>query len=151
MFSNISECQWCNFLHMEEFSDTPLLSTHFYIRCHFIPLLPSVTGQQNVVEYWWEGSASTATSPTSTSNIVSQRNKIWGTTLRAALIDIFLFLRKTCLGCWCASHHFFFSTRLEALRVLGADPLFWLTLLHTNWGSFICESLLRSNPSLTGF
>jgi len=32
------------------------------------PLLPPVTQQQNVTEYWWEGSASSAMPPASTSN-----------------------------------------------------------------------------------
>ena len=32
---------------------------------HTAPLLPSVTWQQHVMEYWWEGSASTAIPPTS--------------------------------------------------------------------------------------
>jgi len=38
------------------------------------PLLPSVTWQLNVMEYWWKGSTSSATPPTSTSDIVGQRN-----------------------------------------------------------------------------
>ena len=48
----------CNFFHMEEFSDTPLLHPHFHVRHCFgqtVPLLPSVTLQQNVMEYWWKG------------------------------------------------------------------------------------------------
>ena len=46
------------------------------------PLLPSVTQQQNITEYWWEGSASTAIPPTS----VGQHNKIWSITFRVALL-----------------------------------------------------------------
>jgi len=42
------------------------------------PLLPSVTQQQNVMEYWREGSASTAVPPTSASDVVGQHNKIGG-------------------------------------------------------------------------
>jgi len=34
--------------------------------CTTVPLLPSVTQQQNVTGYWWEGSTSTAILPTST-------------------------------------------------------------------------------------
>ena len=39
------------------------------------PLLPSVTQQQNRMEYWWECSASSAVTPTSTSDVVGQQNK----------------------------------------------------------------------------
>jgi len=39
------------------------------------PLLPSVTQQQNGMEYWWEGSASTAIPPTSTNDNVDQNQK----------------------------------------------------------------------------
>jgi len=49
-------------------------------------LLPFVTEQQNIVEYEWESSASAAISPTSTSNIMGQHNKIGGITFGAALI-----------------------------------------------------------------
>ena len=38
-------------------------------------LLLSVTQQQYVMEYWWEGSTSTAKPPTSASDIVGQQNK----------------------------------------------------------------------------
>ena len=40
----------------------------------------------NVMGYWWEGSTSTAITPTSASDIVGQYNKIGGITSRAALI-----------------------------------------------------------------
>lgn len=66
------------FFFMEGFNDTPLLS-----------LLPCVTWQQNVMGYWWEGSTSTAVPPTSTSDVVGQRNKIEGSTLGAALVCTF--------------------------------------------------------------
>jgi len=39
------------------------------------------------MEYWWEASTSTAWPPTSTSDIVSQHNKMGGITFGAALID----------------------------------------------------------------
>jgi len=39
------------------------------------PLLPSVTWQQHVTGYWWEGSTSTAIPPTSTSDVMSQHHK----------------------------------------------------------------------------
>ena len=50
------------------------------------PLLPSVTQQQHVMGYGWEGSASTAVRPTSTPNVMGQHYKVRGITLRAALI-----------------------------------------------------------------
>jgi len=54
--------------------------------CQTAPLLPSVTQQQNLVEHWQEGSASTAISPTSASHAVGQHFKIGGITFRAALV-----------------------------------------------------------------
>ena len=84
---SISECQWVPFFScMEEFSDTTLPHPHFYVRCHIAPLLPSVTWQQNVMEYWWERSGSTIIAPTSASDTVGQHNKRGGITSRAALI-----------------------------------------------------------------
>lgn len=50
---------------------TPLLHTHSHVRCHFVR-------QQNVTEYWWEGSASTAILLTSSSDIVGQHNRTEG-------------------------------------------------------------------------
>jgi len=38
------------------------------------------------MEYWWEGSTSTAIPPTSASDAMSQRNKTGGITSRAALV-----------------------------------------------------------------
>ena len=68
------------FFHMEEFSDTTFLHKHFYVRHHFVRLpLWTVTWQQHVTEYWWDVSASTAITPTSTSDI-GQGNKIGGIT-----------------------------------------------------------------------
>jgi len=50
------------------------------------PLLPSVTQQQHVAEYWWKGSTFAAISPTSASVVVSQHHKIGGVTFRTALL-----------------------------------------------------------------
>ena len=50
------------------------------------PLLPSVTWQQNIMEYCKEGSASTAIPPTSISDVVGPHNKIKDITFRAAVI-----------------------------------------------------------------
>ena len=86
--AGIYECQWVPLFWMEEFSSTPLLHPHFHVRCHtlrLLPLLPSVTQQQNVMEYWQEGSASTAVPPPFVSDITGQHNKRGSITLRAAL------------------------------------------------------------------
>jgi len=60
--------------------------THF---CQTAPQLPSVAWQQNIMEYWWEGSTPTAIPPTSASDAVGQHNKIVGITFRAALIEMY--------------------------------------------------------------
>jgi len=54
--------------------------------CQTAPLLLSVTQQQHVMGFWWEGSASTAIPPTSAFAIVGQHNKTGGITFRAALV-----------------------------------------------------------------
>ena len=87
---SISECQWMQFFprggiqcHIFASSALPCQTPY----CQSAPLLPSVTWQQNGVEYWWECSASTAISPSSTADVMGQHNKIWGITFRAGLID----------------------------------------------------------------
>ena len=75
---------------MEEFSSTPFASYTLPRQtplCQTAPLLPSVTQQQNVMGCWCEGSTTTATPPTSTSDIVIQHTKIRGITFGAALVD----------------------------------------------------------------
>ena len=78
----------CHFFHVEEFGSTPLLHTRFHVRHHFVrlPSAASVTQQQNVTAYWWETSTSTAISPTSTSDVTGQHNKIGDIAFRAALV-----------------------------------------------------------------
>ena len=49
-------------------------------------LLPSVIWEPHGVGYWWEGSTSTAISPTSTSDIMDQHSNVGGITFRTALI-----------------------------------------------------------------
>jgi len=77
------------FFCMEEIKDTSFSS---YIRprqtpfCQTAPLLPSVTQQQNVMEYWGEDSASTAMPPTSAFDVMTQHHKIGVITFGAALI-----------------------------------------------------------------
>lgn len=61
----------CHFFSMEEeFSNMPLLHTHFHVRCC------SVRQQQHLTLCWWEGSASTAIVPTSAADVVGQHNKM---------------------------------------------------------------------------
>ena len=76
------------FFRMGEFSGTFALyalpcQTPFY---QTAPVLSSVTQQQNVKGYWWEGSTSTAVPPTSASDAVGQHNQIGGITFGASLI-----------------------------------------------------------------
>ena len=54
--------------------------------CQTALLLPSVTQQQNLTEYWWEDSGCIAISPTSASEFMVQSNKIGGITFSAVLI-----------------------------------------------------------------
>lgn len=49
-------------------------------------LLPSVTRQQNVEKYWWEGSTSSITPPASASDVLGQHNKIGFITFGAVLV-----------------------------------------------------------------
>jgi len=64
----------------------PSFASYMLLFCQTAPLLPSVARQQNVREYWWEGSASTAIPTTSTSDIVGQHNNIGGVTFGATLV-----------------------------------------------------------------
>jgi len=60
------------------FSDTPLLYTPLCQVPYYqtAPLLPSVSQQQNIMEYWQEGSVSTIIPPTSTSDVMGQYNEV---------------------------------------------------------------------------
>ena len=49
-------------------------------------LLPSVTQQQHIMGYWWEGSTSTAILPALASDVVEQCNEVGVITFRAALV-----------------------------------------------------------------
>ena len=70
------------------------------------------------MEYWWEGSTSTAVPPTSTSDIVGQCNKIEGITFRAAL-----YIRK-----WQS----IFKTVLN-LKIESVDIWKSCNKLHVQW------------------
>ena len=79
----------CHFLCLEEFSYMPVLNNslpHQTLFWQTAPLLPSVAWQQNVMEYWWEGSTSTTIPPRSISDVAGQHSKIIGIIFRAALI-----------------------------------------------------------------
>ena len=87
--ASIDECQWVPFflhegMQWHNFAPSTLpCQTSF---CQTTPLLPSVTEQQHGMGYWWEGSASTATSPTSASDVMGQHNKIRGITFGEPII-----------------------------------------------------------------
>lgn len=90
--ARIDECQWVPFfLHEGIQSHTlpffsawknfvPGLHTHFLVRTSFsqaAPLLPSALWQQNVREYSWEDSTSTAIPPISTFNVQYPPSVSW--------------------------------------------------------------------------
>ena len=80
------------------------------------PLLPSVTRQQHVMEYWWEDSVSTAILLTSASDVMGQHNKIGGTTCAAALVN-----RSRCAHVLVSPHNFYTSLAAEfCLQPMGA-------------------------------
>jgi len=59
---------------------------HQMLFCQTAPLLPSVTQQQNTIEYWWEDSTSTVTQPASTSDVMDLHNKLGGIVFGATFI-----------------------------------------------------------------
>jgi len=62
--------------------------------CQTAPLLPFVAWQQNVMEYWWESSASTPIPPY-VSDIMGQHHKMVGITFRAVFWINFKFWMST--------------------------------------------------------
>lgn len=75
------------FFHVEGFSSTPLLRTRFHVRRHSAGLpLCCHPSHGDKVEYWWEGSSSTAVPPPSISDFVGWQCEIGGITSGAALI-----------------------------------------------------------------
>ena len=109
--ASINECQWVLFFsHVEEVSSTCLLHIHFHSRWHFCqtaPLLPPVTQQQNVTEYWQEDSTSTAIPPTSTSDNLGQHNNIRGITFGAApvFLQLYFSVKHTPICSHLRQHH----------------------------------------------
>ena len=47
---------------------------------------PFAAQQQNVMEYWWEGSTPTAIPPTSAFDVVRQHNEMGGITFGLAIV-----------------------------------------------------------------
>jgi len=87
----VYECQWVQFFPHERiqwhtFSPSMLLCQIPF--CQTVPLLPSVTQKQNVMEYWWESSSSTAIPPTSDSEDVDQDNKRRSIAFQTAFLDV---------------------------------------------------------------
>lgn len=79
--ASIRECQWVLFFScVAEFSDAPSFRLHFQVM-HFSDRPPQ---QQNTAENWWEGTASTATPPRCTSDVVGQQNNVGGVTFGEA-------------------------------------------------------------------
>jgi len=83
-FTKHQRMSMCTIFSARRNSVTSSLHMHFHVRRHFVRL-PSVKWQQNVMEYWWEDSTSTAIPPSSASDIMSYCNKTEDSTFRAAL------------------------------------------------------------------
>jgi len=60
--------------------------------CQSLSLLLSVTRQQNMMEHWWEGSASSAIQPPSASEIMDKDNEIGGINFEVSLGELFSFI-----------------------------------------------------------
>jgi len=55
--------------------------------CQTAPLLPFIAQQQNVTEYWWEGSTSIAIPPSAT-DVMGQHNNIEGIAFGTVLVKL---------------------------------------------------------------
>ena len=85
--ASVEECQWVQFfphkvIQFHTFSSYTLPCQMLF--CQTAPLLPSVSQQQNVTEYWWD---QTAIALTSISDTVVWCNKMGGITFEAAFIN----------------------------------------------------------------
>jgi len=97
--ASTNKCQWVPFFpqggiqwhtfasraHLTSMSDTFLSDCPSAAICHTAT---------NVMEYWWEGSTSTAVPPTSASDVVDWHHKIGGITFRAVLIHNESYLKR---------------------------------------------------------
>ena len=87
--ASVNECHWMQFfphggIQLHTFASYALpCQTPF---SQTAPLLSSVARQQNLTEYWREGSTSTAIPPISASDFVDQHNKIGAITFGAAVV-----------------------------------------------------------------
>jgi hypothetical protein len=88
----------------------------YALPCQTAPRLSSVAQQQNLTEYWQEGSTSTAISTTFASDVVGQQSKIGGINFGAALV-------LDCQRQYETSFLSLFLSWVEGLLVLGCSPL----------------------------
>ena len=79
----------CHVFCVEELSASHALPYQMPF-CQTAPLLPTVIQQQQVMRYWWEGSASTAIPLTSASDAVGQQDNIGSVTSNAVLLKYIL-------------------------------------------------------------
>jgi len=137
--ASVSECQWMPFfphggIQFHTASYTLPCSTPF---CRTVPLLPSVTWQQNLREYWWEGSTSTAVPPTSASDIMCQHCSKGGIRFGTALIH-------SLLGIWVfsASVQYVGQVRLKSPGREGAEQtMCFQSQTHSGNTVYICRYL----------
>jgi hypothetical protein len=85
--ASVNVRQRVQFSRVEQFSDTPLLRTHFHVRRHFAGLLHCRTAT-GITNYWREGSTSIAIPPVLASNVVGQHNKTRAITLCLSLVHM---------------------------------------------------------------
>ena len=85
--ASVDEYHWLPFSSTWRNSVIPLLHRYFHVRCHPVrlPLCCHLSHTIQCKRYWWEGTISTAISPTSASDIIGQNNEIGGSTFGAAL------------------------------------------------------------------
>jgi len=86
--ANVNECQLVPFFLHERIQFHTFVSYALpcqLLFCQTAPLLLSVTWQQNVTEYCWDDSTSTAGPPMSASDVVGQHNKEGSITFRTAV------------------------------------------------------------------
>ena len=88
--ASFDECQWVNFFPHGGIQWCTFAS--YAVLCHMpfcqtAPLLPSVTWQEHVMEYWWESSTSTAIPPTSTFGFMGQHTKTGSIAFGAAFVN----------------------------------------------------------------
>jgi len=102
--ASIYECQWVPFFPHGGIQSCSFVSATLPCQAQFRhndPLLPSVIQQQNVTEYWWEGSTSTAFEP----------NKVF--------IYLFLFHPSICNVCIVLIHFL----KVSCLAIEGINSL----------------------------